>query len=400
MSKLLALPVKQPLKKSIRSRQEIRDYIIREMHEERDDAKRYADQRTLEKFALIPKGFDLDRFLVELLAEQIAGLYDPKEQEFYIANWIGLGEQRMVMAHEMVHALHDQHFRIDPWLKAARPNDDALLARDAVLEGSAIAGMIDYLLREQKVRVRDLPDLGQFIHKQVMGEITDSPLLAKAPLYVRDAVLFPYLSGTTFTQRVLRSGSGWAEFGRVFENPPASTQQILHPDLYLAGITPRPVALPDLAGLLPAGWKKLDENLLGEFGLRGILKQFLGEEQAANLAPQWAGDRYAIFEQEKSKQTLLVFRLRLESDEAAARLFGQYSELLERKYATPKDLLRRPNFFSFGTEEGGVFLYCVGDQCLSVEGATRPFFDGLVRAIGWPAAPAAVPAKSCTAVAA
>lgn len=403
VSKLVALPVEHPLKKSIRTRQEIRDYVIRQMHEERDDAKRYADQKALEKFGLIPKGFDLDGFLVELLTEQIAGLYDPKGQEFYLADWISLSDQRMVIAHEMVHALQDQHFHIEAWLKAARPNDDALLARDAVLEGSAIAGMIDYLLREQKISVRDLPDLGQFIRTQIVGEMNDSPLLAKAPSYIRDAVLFPYLSGTTFTQSLLRASPGWAGFGKVFQNPPVTTQQILHPELYLAGVAPRPVTLPDFGGLLPAGSKKLDENLMGEFGLHGLLKQFLGEEQAANLAPQWAGDRYAIFEEEKSKQTLLVFRLRLESDETAARFFGQYSELLERKYATRRGLLRRPNFFSFGTDEAGVFLYCVGDQCLSVEGSTRSVFDQVVRAIGWPAAPAepaAAPARTRATVAA
>ena len=133
VSKLIALPVKAPLKKSIRSREEIRRFVVLEMEADREPEKRYADRRVLEKFGLIPPGFDLDGFLVDLLTEQIAGLYDPKQHEFFIADWIPVEEQRMVMAHELVHALHDQHYDLEKWIHAAKPNDDALLARDAVV---------------------------------------------------------------------------------------------------------------------------------------------------------------------------------------------------------------------------------------------------------------------------
>src|SRR5437879_9622323 len=111
MSKLLSLPVLSPLKKSMRTREEIREYVIRRMKEEKQPEKRYADQRALEKFGLIPKGFQLEPFLVELLTEQIAGLYDPKSGEFFIADWINPAEQRVVMAHELTHALQDQQDR-------------------------------------------------------------------------------------------------------------------------------------------------------------------------------------------------------------------------------------------------------------------------------------------------
>jgi len=390
MSVLLSLPVKSPLKKSLRSREEIRDYVIHRMKEEKEPAKRYADQKALEKFGLIPKGFQLESFLVDLLTEQIAGLYDPKTQEFFIADWIAPSDQRMVMAHELTHALQDQYFKVDPWLDAAKPNDDAELARDAVLEGSAFAAMVDYILRARKVSVRDLPDLEEFVRSQ-LGENDKSPQLAKAPPYVRDELLFPYLAGTTFTQRFLRANSGWADFHKVFENPPVSTQQILHPDLYFNGTKPKPLALPDFSRLVPADWKKLDENVMGEFGVFELLKQFLGQERAKPLSVAWAGDRYAIFEQQKNKQLLLVFRLRLASDADAARLFGNYSEALELKYDKRRELFRRPNFFSFDTDDGGVFLRCVVDECLSVEGTSREVFERITRVIGWPPGPGGRP---------
>ncbi|MBI3406433.1 MAG: hypothetical protein HY046_13345 [Acidobacteria bacterium] len=387
VSKLISLPVKSPLKKSVRTREEIREFILREVHEEREAAKWYADQRALETFGLIPRGFDLQQFVVDLLTEQVAGLYDPKNKEFYIADWIPLFEQRMVMSHELVHALQDQHFDIEKWAEAARPNDDAELARHSVLEGAAIVGMLDYMLRAQKLSVRDLPDIEQFIRAQMMGEAEKDSQLGKAPAYIRDSLMFPYLAGTAFSQRLLRNGGSWEKFHEVFAKPPVSTHQILHPDVYLNGEVLPAVSMASAIKAVPAGWKKLDENTLGEFGVHALLKQFLGEERAQRIAPSWAGDTYVIFEQEKSKQPLLLFRVRLGADTDAARFFGAYSEALELKHAKHANLFRRPNFFSFDTPQGGVFLTCHAEECLAVEGATRELFDRITRSLGWPDAP-------------
>ncbi len=398
MSRILGLPAKESLRKSIRSREQIREYLISQFRSQKDAAKRYADQKTLEKFGLLPRGFELEKFLVALLTEQIAGLYDPKSNEFFIADWLGMTEQKLVMAHELVHALHDQHYQIESWLNAAKPNDDALLARDAVLEGSAIAAMFDYVFASmgQSRDVRSLPDVGKLIRLQMAAEFKSNPMFASAPLYIREALLFPYVHGASFTQRVLKGGAGWAELGRVFRDPPVSTQQVLHPELYQEGSTPAPVTLPPLLPLLPRGWKELDQNILGEFGLSLVLWELLGEENARQLAPAWAGDRYALLENPQSGRLLLVFRLRLDTHESAGRFLGQYGDALEKKYKQRSSVLRRPGFFSFETEEGGAFLRCARDECLSVEGAGRATFDRIARAAGFPSAPVGRPARPAT----
>ncbi|MBI3406083.1 MAG: hypothetical protein HY046_11575 [Acidobacteria bacterium] len=401
VSRLLDLPVKEPLKKSIRSKKEIREFLLKQIREDKEAARRYADQRALERFGLLPKGFDMEGFLVELLTEQIAGLYDPKAREFFIADWIDLSQQKMVMAHELVHALHDQYFKVDTWVDAAKPNDDAQMARDSVLEGAALAGMYDYLLREQNRSVRDMPDMEKMIRMAMLSEYAGNSLFAQAPMFIRESLLFPYLSGMVFTQRVLKSGTGWKDFNKVFANPPASTQQILHPDLYLAGVTAKAVKLPELVPLLSKDWKELDQNVMGEFGTYMLLKQFLGEERAAALSPAWSGDKYSILESAKTKQTILVFRLRLDAPESAAKFFGQYSEALELKHKVRTELFRRPNFFSFTTDEGGIFLQCSGTECLIGEGLSRVAFDKIIRSVGWPQAPSpadknANPAKTAT----
>src|SRR6202451_4497352 len=366
MSKILDLPIKEPLKKTLRSKQEVRDYLIREDKEDKNDAERYADDKTLEAFGLIPKGFPLDSFMLDVLTDQVAGLYDPKAKEFYIADWIPADEQRTVMSHELTHALEDQSFHIDPWIKAARPNDDAELAREAVSEGSALAAMVDYTMRDQSVGVRDLPDVSLIIRSGAVAEMDKDPKLSKAPPYIRDELLFPYLAGTGFSQQFLKAHSGWKDLHLIFQNPPVSTQQIIHPDLYLSNVKPEAVTLPDWKNLAPDDWKLLEENVLGEFGFAEVLKQFLGQERADMTSSAWKGDRYAIFENAKTKNTSLVFSIVLDNHDDAARFFGQYSELLELKHPDRKELYRRPGFFQFQTDAGGVFLHCALTTCLVV----------------------------------
>jgi hypothetical protein len=377
MSKLLGLPVLEPLKRSIRSREEIRAYVIREMQEDETPAQRYSDQKEMEEFGLIPKGFPLDSFLVDLLTEQIAGLYDAKTKEFYIADWIAPDDQREVMAHELTHALQDQHYHLEAWRDAVKSDEDAQLARDAVVEGAAVASMLDYTLRQQGMT---LAGIGELDLSTMLGNLNDSPLMAKAPPFIRDDLMFPYSAGADFSQHVLLARGGWPGFHIVFENPPASTQQVMHPDLYLRNVAPGKVDLPDLGGNLPKGWKKLDDNVLGEFGLQEVLKQFLDEARATQLAAVWAGDRYALYEQANTDKLLLAVRVHAAN---ATRLFGGLSEAFSKKYANSRDVTRGPNFLSFETDDGGVFLRCVASDCVSLEGANRPLFDQLTHALGW-----------------
>ncbi len=392
MSVILHLPIKQPLKKSLRSKQEIRAYLIQADKEDKNDEQRYADAKSLEAFGLIPKNFPLDSFMLDVLTEQVAGLYDPKAKEFYIADWIPSDEQRDVMSHELTHALEDQSFDVDPWIKAARPNDDAELARDSVSEGTALAAMLDYSLRDQHLSVREIGDVTALIRPGAVQEMDKDSNLAKAPIVIRDGLLFPYLAGTSFSQQFLKAHTGWQDLHLLFERPPVSTQQIMHPDFYLKDVGPAKVTLPKLKGIVPADWKPLEENVMGEFGLEEILKQFLDPARAAQLAPSWDGDHYALFEDAKTKDSRLVFLLALETTDDAARFFGQYSEALEMKYASRTQLYRRPNFFQFQTDTGGVFLRCIDLQCVTVEGATRQTYDAINRALGWPPAPGPVEA--------
>ncbi|HEV2488506.1 MAG TPA: hypothetical protein VGT03_01765 [Candidatus Acidoferrales bacterium] len=396
MSKILDLPVRAPLKKSIRTKPEIRAYLVAEQKKDEPQKKQYIDQRTLEAFGFIPKGFPLQTFLLNLLTDQVAGLYDPKTKSFFIADWISPVEQKPVMAHELTHALDDQYFHLEKWQKEVQSNDDATMARDAVVEGSAVASMMDYSLADLHTSVRGMPDIAPFIETGVAGEMTKDPNLAKAPLFIRDELLFPYLEGAVFTQQFLKANSGWADFKKVFLNPPVSTQQILHPKLYFQRVKPRRVTLPHLGSAIPRGWKKLDENVVGEFALREFLRQFAGDKQATEFSPMWAGDRYALFEQNETKQALLIVLYALDNSQDTAKFYGVLRDSLEKKYGVSKPLSEGEESATFGQ----AFLNCHEDECLSVEGPAldldRSIAMQMMRNLGWPALPLAPSAMTKT----
>ena len=245
--------------------------------------------------------------------------------------------------------------------------------------------MVDYLLRDTGRTTRDLPN---FDPGDMVGDSNDSPEFMKAPLAIRDEMLFPYTSGAGFVLQLLKAWNGWPDLHKIFDNPPQSTAQIMHPDLYLRGVAPVKVELPPLATILPKEWKQLDANVMGEFGVLSMLKQFLAPQRAELLASAWTGDRYAILEHQPDKKLLFAMRISLKSDGDAARFFGGYSEALEMKDDMRTNLMRRPNFFSFDTpNDGSVFIRCFGSECMIAEGTTRALFEAMTKSLSWPPGP-------------
>ena len=192
-------------------------------------------------------------------------------------------------------------------MKAARPNDDAELARESVLEGSAMAAMVDYLLAGTGRSLQDLPDIDP---SMLVGDMESTPMLKKAPPFLRDALIFPYLDGLNFSAAIVRP-KGWDALAGVFAKPPISTQQIMHPATYFSFRIPPKADLPSLDKDLGSDWVRLEDNLMGEFGWKEVLKQFVGEDRATPLAAVWSTDRYILFEQKKTKKLVLIARLDL-----------------------------------------------------------------------------------------
>ena len=246
-----------------------------------------------------------DALVIDLLTEQIAGFYDPAERKLYIASsreadpaWAD-----MVMAHEIDHALQDQHFDLERWMKAVDHDDDASAARSAVIEGDGVALMIEYSMAEQG----QPPPWGQEVVVRLMmaamqstatgaggdGAPGSGKVFDRAPLALREQMIFPYQAGVGFIA-ALRKTQPWSAVDAVFlTRPPASTEQVLHPELYLADAGPdritaaAPPASTGLVQLQRANW--------GEAGWGSFLRSHgVAPDAATTAAAGWGGDRVVL----------------------------------------------------------------------------------------------------------
>ena len=112
------LPIKREVKRRLTSRDELVAYMTKHMSDDEDAKRLRRSELVLKKFGLLPHDFDLSSFLVALLREQVAGYYDPKTKTVNLLDWVGIEQQRPVLAHELTHALQDQSFGLEKWMKA------------------------------------------------------------------------------------------------------------------------------------------------------------------------------------------------------------------------------------------------------------------------------------------
>ena len=153
-----ALPIKHEVKRRLTKRDEVQAYVEKSLKEDKDAKRLERSSEVLKKFGLIPRNFDLPTFLVAMLREQVAGYYDVKTKTVNLLNWVDAEQQKPVLAHELTHALQDQSFGIEKWMKADDDekktdpspadiaNDEESSARQAVVEGQAMVVLMDYSL--------------------------------------------------------------------------------------------------------------------------------------------------------------------------------------------------------------------------------------------------------------
>lgn len=332
LAQLRGLPaVGAPPRVVVRTRQERRRFILGEFRRKYPKARLEAERRAMVAWGLIPPGFDLGGFMADLVLEQAAAYYDPVGKVMVLANWLGRDEQREALTHELVHLLQDRQIELDRFLAASAGHGDAALARQAVVEGEAVALTLDRTLHRQGGDLGALPDVATF--QRAITTSGTGPVLGRAPRFLRTLLTFPYARGLGFVH-AFRRRHAWADFSRVYADPPRSTAEVLHPERYLERRDdPLPLALPDLGPALGGGARRVFEDEAGEFGLGGVLREFLGEESAA-AAAGWQGDRYAVWD-DGAGGTVLVALSTWESERAAAAFADVYARLLPAKHRLP-----------------------------------------------------------------
>jgi hypothetical protein len=266
-----------------RSRAQVRAYVIHKFDADAPPAEVADEQAAYRLFGLLPDSVDLMKTMVDLLTEQVAGYYDADSGALYIPTDIDPAQARLVISHELVHALQGQYIDLDSLIQQRRQNDRRAAAQ-AILEGQATLAQILVLMPEQKVE--SLPNFWE-LRNALGSQQAQMAIFSQAPLWLRERLIFPYLAGAEFVRRFEHAHPGKQPFGPLM---PVSTEQILHDDRYEAGDRPT-----ELAFITPPPDTLRYDDDLGEFETRLLLEQLLGNEAQANhLSSGWDGDRYAV----------------------------------------------------------------------------------------------------------
>ena len=283
------LKFKTPPKVEVRTREQVRDFLLKQFDEATPASQVAGEEKAYKLLGLIPDTMNLRAFFVRVLTEQVVGYYDPKAKALYVVN--GADEQivGITITHELVHALQDQYVNLDSIQKSGS-NNDRLAAAQALIEGEAQFEQISIMLGGPDQIDARLPGAWDRVREEIRNRQGEMPVFATAPMVIQEGLLFPYLSGAEFVRRVKeKRGSG-----DLFRDIPRSTEQILHPPLFLATPSDEPtsVVLPS-----PRGVTKVYENDMGEFGTRLVVYDYLRDPQTAQRAAAgWDGDRFMVVE--------------------------------------------------------------------------------------------------------
>jgi len=358
-SELRELSILRSVKSGAQSRGEIERMIVKNLDTETTPAEMHAAEVLLKVFGLAPKEFAYRAFLIKLLTEQVAGYYDPKAQQFYLADWIELEGQKPVMAHELTHALQDQHFNLKRFENWPKGDSDAELAAHALIEGDATLAMTLYMAKNPLVALAFIRSLGG-------DEATEQ--FKQAPRALRESLLFPYEQGSAWATQVYKRG-GWEMVSRAFTTLPQSSEQILHAQKYFSYEAPQKIALPDFKSVLGPTWKRIDDDVNGEWGTYLILDQFINDATISKRASAgWGGDRFALYETGQRDEVFVAQLTAWDTPLDAREFFDAYAKRTAERYPDAQELQSTGERIEWQTSTGGVALELRGSRVAIVEG--------------------------------
>jgi len=390
VSQTRGLSITRKIDRGVMSKAEIRARLLSRIDQEYKPEELAAEELAMKRMGMLPPDADYKKLVIDLLSDQIAGFYDPWERRLFIANWNTTGVAMMddaVMAHEIDHALQDQHFNLRKFMTADAKNADATTARQALVEGDGMALMVEYLGTQSAPPAEAAKIAGLLWASdavvQNMKQLAAANMggLAQAPLVLREGLVFPYTGGLEFVAH-LRKTQPWSAVDAAFRKPPLATEQIMHPAKYDAYERPDQVTASTPAAL--RGWKLAYQNVSGELGVLMFLRQHGVASQPADgsgradlAAAGWGGDRLAVFTPPgggKAADAVGVFYTVWDHEADAIEFFAAAADAVPVLAGT-KATLREPTYLE----------HAAGDKLYTVERKG----DAVVLLVGAPADKAA-----------
>lgn len=360
---ITGLSLLKPVEQQTMARDQLKGYFEDRIKEVVKPEEIRIEELTLKKFGFVPPDFDLKGNTIELMSEQAAAFYDYRKKKMVLLEGGGGIMQEATLVHELSHALADQHFHLERFLKKAGSNDDGTLARTAVMEGQATYLMSEWMARRMGQSLKDSPEMVEMMSRMAAAGGSGFPVFEKAPLYVRESLLFPYAQGMRFQHQVVMK-LGQPGFAEVFKRAPQSTREILHPEVYFEKWTASSTKAPELAR--EKDWKKLAEGTVGEFDHKVLLKQYAASLEL--LSSEWRGASYRLWEHKQNRRVVLAYVSEWADETQAQSFFGAYRTVLEKKWKQTKFTEESAARLAGTSEDGHFVVRREGNRVTSVEG--------------------------------
>ena len=310
----------EPVNYNVLSRQQIKKTMSAKLAEVFSEEEFKQMTAAMAAIGLLPAGYPLREKYIDLLGEQVAAFYDQHAHKLFMYEDASLdnAQNRVVLAHELTHALQDQHFGLKKLPLEIKNNDDRAAAASALVEGDATLVMSEFMLKNMSKQMFKDSMLASFTQNMKQ--------LETAPRFLREMLVFPYLRGQDFCASLYGRG-GYDEVSKAYANPPSSTAQILHPEKYLANPREDPIAI-EWAELKIKGEAPVGDNIVGEMGVRILFTEWLEAATAEKAATGWRGDRYLYF----AGGDALIWKTVWASAGDAAEFFEAEKKLLEKRH--------------------------------------------------------------------
>jgi hypothetical protein len=303
------------------TRDAARNYVRTRLDEELPPEERESLRRTYVALGLLPDTLNLEALMLDLYTEQVLGYYDPGSETLYVVEGQGTDALRPTLAHELVHALQDQHVDLDSLISAKRGNDRQIAAH-AAMEGHAMIVMFAVLAEQQSGDTIDpaaLPNPARELEPALEQQNAQFPVFQRAPLIIREGVLFPYLSGAGFVHDLWRAREPTPRYPAPLDSLlPQSTEQVMRATEKFVQRRDAPSRVS--IDSIPDGWQVIRDNELGQFETAIFLQQHLGAD-ARTAANDWDGDRYVLLRDAAGRDVLHWFSVWDSPD--AARTFAR-----------------------------------------------------------------------------
>lgn len=313
--RLRGLETMSPVERAFPTREETIAYLTEVYARDLPEAEADRALALYVALDLLPPGIDFAGIFLDLLSSQVAGFYDPDTQAMNVIPLTGDAPgatlsllEQIIFVHEYTHALQDQYFSLNDYLESVQESPDETLARISLVEGDATAIM--QLYTNNVASRNPLAALSLLTESLRAGNLTLPPGVPQALV---DELIFPYNQGLVFVLSLHEAG-GWDAINAAYENPPTTSEQILHPEKYLAGEGALPVSLPDYAAILNDGWTQAWDITLGEYYLNAFLRTQLSLPEASRASTGWGGDNFAVWTNEEGQ---FVSALRFRADTLA-----------------------------------------------------------------------------------